>query len=203
MRGGTRFRRSTSMRGGKNNGRIPPSQQQGTAQMQDTQADHAAIQQNSVPPITQQDAIPPSVQSTDAPREPSQHTSVASTPNDVDTAPSPSSAPRTNSAVVSTMSRSKRRITVTNKEYVLIYMHSKNVTFFELLIILCLDFEYTFFFDYLFQRFDQSDCARKITSIFKKKLHEDGHSWKNLSKDMLDLYWEEFQVRVNVLLFLF
>ena len=151
MRGGTRFRRSTSMRGGKNNGRIPPSQQQGTAQMQDTQADHAAIQQNSVPPITQQDAIPPSVQSTDAPREPSQHTSVASTPNDVDTTPSPSSAPRTNSAVVSTMSRSKRRITVTNKEYVLIYMHSKNVTFFELLIILCLDFEYTFFLTICFK----------------------------------------------------
>ena len=45
-------------------------------------------------------------------------------------------------------------------------------------------------------RFDQSDkCARQITLIFKKKVHEEGHSWKNLTNEMLNLYWEEFQVR--------
>ena len=52
------------------------------------------------------------------------------------------------------------------------------------------------FFNTNMYRFDQSDkCARQITLIFKKKVHEEGHSWKNLTNEMLNLYWEEFQVR--------
>ena len=59
------------------------------------------------------------------------------------------------------------------------------------------------FFNTNMYRFDQSDkCARQITLIFKKKVHEEGHSWKNLTNEMLNLYWEEFQVRVNVMLIL-
>ncbi|XP_021687569.2 uncharacterized protein LOC110669952 isoform X6 [Hevea brasiliensis] len=36
-------------------------------------------------------------------------------------------------------------------------------------------------------------CARKITSIFREKLDEDGYCWKNVSKETKDFYWQEFQ----------
>ena len=105
--------------GAGNKVRITQPQQCGTTTIQDTPSEPVAIEPNSMPPITQNDAVPPITPTTGATREPSQHTSVASTPNDVDNVPSPSSVP-TNSVNASTIpgNRIKRRITLTNKEYV-------------------------------------------------------------------------------------
>ncbi|XP_039140187.1 uncharacterized protein LOC120277413 isoform X2 [Dioscorea cayenensis subsp. rotundata] len=36
-------------------------------------------------------------------------------------------------------------------------------------------------------------CARKITFIFKERMDENGYSWKNVSKETKDFYWNEFQ----------
>ncbi|XP_039117863.1 uncharacterized protein LOC120253626 [Dioscorea cayenensis subsp. rotundata] len=36
-------------------------------------------------------------------------------------------------------------------------------------------------------------CARRITSIFKERMDENGHCWKNVSKETKDFYWNEFQ----------
>ncbi|XP_039130914.1 uncharacterized protein LOC120267324 [Dioscorea cayenensis subsp. rotundata] len=37
-------------------------------------------------------------------------------------------------------------------------------------------------------------CARKITFIFKERMDENGYSWKNISKETKNFYWNEFQV---------
>ncbi|XP_039132984.1 uncharacterized protein LOC120270049 [Dioscorea cayenensis subsp. rotundata] len=36
-------------------------------------------------------------------------------------------------------------------------------------------------------------CAQKITFIFKERMDENGYSWKNVSKETKDFYWNEFQ----------
>ncbi|XP_039118298.1 uncharacterized protein LOC120254217 [Dioscorea cayenensis subsp. rotundata] len=36
-------------------------------------------------------------------------------------------------------------------------------------------------------------CARKITFIFKERMDENGYSWKNVSKETKDFYWNEFR----------
>ncbi|KAJ0977711.1 hypothetical protein J5N97_013185 [Dioscorea zingiberensis] len=36
-------------------------------------------------------------------------------------------------------------------------------------------------------------CARRITTIFKERLDENGHCWKNVSMETKEFYWNEFQ----------
>ncbi|KAJ0964935.1 hypothetical protein J5N97_026073 [Dioscorea zingiberensis] len=36
-------------------------------------------------------------------------------------------------------------------------------------------------------------CARRITTIFKERLDENKHCWKNVSMETKEFYWNEFQ----------